>query len=256
MTILADLGLIMLLNLMYHQIVTPDRPHMLEKFEKHLVYLKSNFHITTPLAAMATDKINITLTFDDAYFDFYHCIYPLLQKYQIKAILGIPTGLIEDKCNNRAEVRLNVAYPQALEDPLEKPKQPLCSFEEIKIMTDSGLVEAASHSHSHINLSKSLPKEVLDTEILKSKDILSEKLGTLVNYFIYPFGKFCKQTHELVCKNYTHAFRIGGAINLNNKNQMLYRIDADHIWKNNIKISKVYLLKLKLKYYLNILRGK
>lgn len=96
----------MLLNLMYHQIVTPEKPEMLDKFEQHLKYLKSNYHITTP-TLLRKNQINVSLVFDDAYFDFYHYVFPLLKKYQIKAILGVPTGLLAD--NNT--LKLGLVYP-------------------------------------------------------------------------------------------------------------------------------------------------
>lgn len=134
-------------------------------------------------------------------------------------------------------------------------KQPLCSYSEIKTMVDSGLVLPASHSHTHIDLSQQLSADILNTEVVQSKKILEQKLNTDIDYFVYPFGKFCAKTHNLVLQNYKFAFRIGGAINLNAK-KMLYRIDADDIWQHNKTISKFFLLKLKLKYYLNIFRGK
>ena len=61
----------MLISLMYHHINGKEFSNDLEVFEKHLEYLTKNYMIVTPDDELKLDK-NLCLTFDDAYFDFYH----------------------------------------------------------------------------------------------------------------------------------------------------------------------------------------
>ena len=87
----------------------------------------------------------------------------------------------------------------------------------------------------------------LTDDIIQSKNILNKKLNTNIDTFVYPFGKMNKQIHNKITEHYKYAMRIGSSIN-KNWNNLIYRIDADYLWQNNIKISNILLAKLKFKY--------
>jgi peptidoglycan/xylan/chitin deacetylase (PgdA/CDA1 family) len=97
------------------------------------------------------------LTFDVERPDFYSDVYPLLKKYGFKATVFVRTDYVENGCP---------------------------SWEQLREMRDSGLVEIGSHSVGHPVLTcLSLPEA--KREILMSKAILEEKLGSRIVIFSY-----------------------------------------------------------------------
>ncbi len=126
----------------------------------------------------------ILITFDDGYRSNYKLLYPILQKYNVKACISII-----------------VLMP-------DLPADNFCFWSELQEMTDSGLVEIGSHSYRLHNLGEDsgnydakgangverragesdadFKARVLD-DIQLSHDRIVEKLGG-VTCFAYPFG--------------------------------------------------------------------
>ena len=119
----------MLLVLMYHQIVNPKSSHGLEEFKQHLQYLQDHYPIILPGGAIQKNTINLCLTFDDAYFDFYYHMFPILQKQSIPAIVGVPTNLIQENTTAKNKDRLAIPYPLGLEQT-NKEYTTLCTWQE------------------------------------------------------------------------------------------------------------------------------
>jgi len=222
----------MLVSLMYHHINGKEFSNDLEVFEKHLEYLIKYYKIVTPDDKLQSGK-NLCLTFDDAYFDFYHFVFPLLKKYNIKAILAVPVGLIEDECSASIKQRLSLSHYEIYEDKNYIHFGSFCSWRELREMSSSGLVKMASHSYKHKDLS--LDEVDLHQEIIKSKEILEDKLNIKVDSFVLPFGRYNYDSLKLLKENYKYIFKVGQGINKNfdGVNGLIYRIDADN--KKDIK---------------------
>lgn len=96
---------------------------------------------------------SILLTFDDGYFDNYKYVFPLLKKYNIKATIFLNTLYIKDKRENDPEILLNYdANYKAIENFLKvenSGSEQYMTWEEIKEMYDSGLIDFQAHSHKH-----------------------------------------------------------------------------------------------------------
>lgn len=246
----------MILVLMYHQIADPKQPENLSKFRRHLQELAYHFPNVLPGESITKRKLNICLTFDDAYYDFYHHIFPLLQEFNMKAVLGIPTERIKSKTAIPAKERLTIPYPEGLNLSVAARTTPLCTWEEIAEMVNSGFVEPASHSHTHANLLE--PTSHLDTEIIYSKQEIFNRLGVRPKTFIYPFGKMNRQLQKKVQPHYDYSMRIGSALNLKwqQRDGLLYRIDADHLWKTNTPLNLPKIIQYGLKGLSNWVRFK
>lgn len=249
----------MLLILMYHQIVDPLQPYGTAEFKTHLQYLQDNFPLKIPGSSLEPNTINICLTFDDAYFDFYHSVFPILRQMGIPAVLGIPTSFIPDTVHATTVERLSVAYPSGILAH-SRSSDPLCSWQEIKEMIKSGLVIPASHSSSHADLTNlpsfSCVTKFVQHELVESKQLLEQKLSTTVDTFIFPYGKMSAFMQQQAKTHYKFLMRIGGAINLGWDAPVLYRLDAQHLWPTNEPIDRWLIQKARLKYWLNQLRNK
>lgn len=241
-----------LLILMYHRISDTTRQGTLEHFRSHLESIVQKWPVVLP-GERLTSPMNVCITFDDAYYDFYHYVYPLLRSMNIKAVLGVPTDFIQERTQVAPQTRLSVPYPLALEPPFHQEKSPLCTWEELAEMADSSHVALASHSASHCHLSRD--RCDLDQELAKSKSIIEQKCFTRVNTFIYPFGNLSRSLAKQVSKHYSYSMRIGGAMN-SGWSPLLYRVDAEQFWPTNQPIKKQQLAQLYWRYWFNRVRGK
>ncbi|MGQ9688608.1 MAG: poly-beta-1,6-N-acetyl-D-glucosamine N-deacetylase PgaB [Desulfobaccales bacterium] len=140
----------------------------------------------------------VLLTFDDAYESFYTRVFPLLRLLQVPAVLSVVTSWIEN--------------PGA---QLYKNKQ-LMTWDQIREVSDSGLVTVASHSHALHKLIPANPQGNLEAaganlkymaearryeteaefrrrlraDLAESRDILRQKLGKPVTILTWPFGAY------------------------------------------------------------------
>lgn len=246
-----------LLVLMYHKIFEPTSPDNIKKFEQHLHYLKNTYSIVSPGDKLDAHKLNICLTFDDAYYDFYSHVYPLLQNYQAKALLAVPTKYILDSTEVSPETRLSVPYPTGMDNQLYQTHVPFCTWQELSIMAASPNVILASHSHSHLHLAKELKNhQDFERELILSKHLIEHKTQAPVNSFIYPYGNFSRRLDSKIHQDYRYTFRIGSALNHSWERGLLYRVDATPFWLNDAPINAAKLNHYKKQYYWNRVRLK
>ncbi len=161
----------MLVVLMYHRVFQTPFPSQLHAFLKHLTQLTECYNIVAPGDKLKKNQINLCLTFDDAYFDFYHYVFPLLKKLKVPAVLAIPSVLILDSTTLDETTRLNVPYEQAIN--AYQSHASLCTWPEINEMVASGLVIPAVHVLTHQALTK--PELNLEQEVIYAKQLLQEK---------------------------------------------------------------------------------
>ena len=110
-------------------------------FEQKLIYLQENGYDTIDSdewlhsIVHGNDKTSkkVILTFDDGDVSLYRTVFPLLKKYQCKAVAFICPGLI----------------PEDQSDPLLDCGRKLCTWSEIREMHESGHVDFQSHSFRH-----------------------------------------------------------------------------------------------------------
>ncbi|PLY11571.1 MAG: polysaccharide deacetylase [Arcobacter sp.] len=208
---------------MYHHVNSDRCSNNIEVFEKHMQYIASHFQTTFPTKKELKGKY-ACLVFDDAYADFYYLTFPILKKYNIKALLAVPTKYILDVCSQTPEVRMSFEHNDEFKN---YEKGTFCTFKEMKEMIESGLVQIASHSHTHTNL---LEEDVnIKEELILSQQILEEKLSIKVESFVFPFGKYNDAIATETLNYYTYAFRIGNAIHkdFSGIKGINYRVDAD-----------------------------
>ena len=115
----------------------------------------------------------IILTFDDGYGDFYTTVFPLLKKYNMKAVLYVIVNAVD--------------------------KPGYITSAQAKEMAHSGYVEIGSHTMDHVNLKKANDKDAYN-QLFESKKKLSEIIGKPVEDFAYPFGFFSDRDRSIVNK--------------------------------------------------------
>lgn len=217
----------MLTVVMYHHINSDDLPlsNSDQMMEAHLKLISERF--TTLFPGDTSVSGGICLTFDDAYYDFYHYVFPLLKQYNLKALLAVPSAFILSDTALPAEQRLSLKHHEIYEGDNYKTYAPFCTYTELREMVKSGHVAIASHSMNHINLSEEGCD--LEREILGSKVALEENLGFRVDSFVLPYGKYNDEAVRLAREHYSYVFRIGNALNpsWDGIGGLIYRIKGD-----------------------------
>ncbi|ART80330.1 polysaccharide deacetylase family protein [Oceanisphaera avium] len=185
--------------IMYHRFIKDDTEKgvhgtymHVDMLEKHFKLLKRLGYETLIFSDLAkqgvAERLNpnkkyIMLTVDDGYKDNYELLFPLLKKYNFKAVIYAVTG---EEFN-----RWDVEQP----DNPEK-RVPLMSPAQIKEMANSGLVEFGGHTLTHPHLD-TLDKETQRFEIAENKAQLEQLIGKPLYSFAYPFGSHNQDSKDL-----------------------------------------------------------
>lgn len=171
--------------LMYHSIddssaaacVTPKR------FEEQMAYLRRVGYQAVNLDAvcgyMAQNASQpfkpIVITFDDGYRDNLEKAYPILMKYEMCATIFLATDHLG--FSNRWNAGEGV------------PQRPLMTWEEIREAAKEPLFSFQSHTSSHPKLTR-IPISQVREEMLRSKQVIEDRLGRPCYHFAYPYGDF------------------------------------------------------------------
>lgn len=246
----------MLLILMYHRINASKYSNGLDMFSAHLRFIAKHYPVVLPGDPLPSGETAVCLSFDDAYFDFYHYVFPLLTEFKIRALLSVPVKYIADSTAVDWYTRLSTPSDEAMENDVYMRKLPFCTWDELSRMITSGLVEVASHSYSHRNLTDN--DADLKKEIVGSKALLEEKLSQKITTFVYPFGKMNKKIHSFVAGHYPYAMRIGSALNKDwhNARGLLYRVSGDGMIDPAQPFKKTNMSRYMFNYLVNTIRGK
>ena len=142
---------------LYHQVNPISSNVSPELFEEHLKIIKKYNMETITISEYYNNNINknsMLLTFDDGYYDNFKYVFPLLKKYNMKATIFLNTLYIMDKRENEPEIKdNNTVNLEAMKKYIENGKATInqyMSWEEIKEMYDSGLIDFQAHSHKHM----------------------------------------------------------------------------------------------------------
>jgi len=195
--------------LMYHHVnhhkgdivtVTP------EVFEGEMEYLSKKGYRTLKIDELFSyvkgesilHEKGVLITFDDGWLDNYIYAFPVLKKYKINAVIFLITERVEAASNivrsQESGVRSNeIIIPshngckRLIKDG--RGDEVVLNWDIIKEMMGSGLVEFYSHTNSHARCDL-LSEDELKEELMKSKEIIEEKLGSPCQYLCWPYGRY------------------------------------------------------------------
>jgi peptidoglycan/xylan/chitin deacetylase (PgdA/CDA1 family) len=152
-----------------------------ETFAQQLDVITKNYHPIT-LSELEDCYMNkkeiprnaVLLTFDDGYLDNYTYAYPLVLRKRVPITIFLSTSEVGTAEN-------------------------ILTWEQVKEMYDSKLVEFSSHGANHKRLRKCSDADVV-FELTNSKEILEGMVGKPVRSFCYPYGAFDKRVRRLMFK--------------------------------------------------------
>ncbi|MDD2773804.1 MAG: polysaccharide deacetylase family protein [Elusimicrobiales bacterium] len=233
--------------LMYHH-VAADREVTPADFERHLRYFRENGWRTPDLGEFADflngerslPGKNVLLTFDDGYADNWICAAPLLKKYGFRAVVFVTTSRLTDN-----PPRKTLADGAASPDTLKNERGPdgFLSWREVKIMTESGVFEAGSHTETHNNFDKRAKWADMEGELRRSAAVIDDKTGARPLGVGWPWGYFEPRFLDYAKRaGYKLAFTTRPGANISGK-------DTFHIRRFKIKTGNLNWLKRRLWLY-------
>lgn len=171
-------------------------------FEEDLKYLKNNNYTTITVSDLIDYVYNdgtlpekpIMLTFDDGYYNNYYYAFPLLEKYECKAVISPIAHMTELFTVNED---ISVSYGHI-------------SVDNIKEMVQSGYVEIQNHSYDMHKLKPRMGvekkqgeslesyKSVIEKDIMTAQSYLKDNAGVTPQCFVYPFGAKSEETEKIV----------------------------------------------------------
>lgn len=156
--------------------------------EAQLKYLTENGYdpiFFSDLPHLDQYKKPVILTFDDGYNNNYTDLYPLLQKYNVKAtIFVIPASV-------GGQYSMTVA--------------------QIKEMADSGLVSIQSHTQDHKELA-SLSADQQKQQFAQSQLAIARMTGRIPSVLSYPSGSYDSNTLSLAPEYFDMAVKSRGGL--------------------------------------------
>ena len=152
------------------------------------------------LRALATPETLPTrsalLTFDDGYSSMRRVTLPLLRCFEVPAVLFVPTDYVGGRNTFDAGA---------------EPDEPICDWDDLRELARGG-VSIQSHAASHRRFSELSARE-REEEVVRSKEVLEEHLGTPCRVIAFPYGDPgpSDDPGALVIAGYEAAFLYGGS---------------------------------------------
>lgn len=176
-----------------------------EEFEADLSYLKNNGYT----AITAEDLIRyhedgnplpdkpVMLTFDDGYLSYLEYAVPLLEQYDMKAVVSI-VGSYTDTYTN-TEDRC-VSYAHLNWDDVSK----LSSSDHTEIQNHTYDMHKISGGRNGCAIMKGEDtahyKQIFTEDVKKMRDLIYQNTGKHADCFTYPFGFLCGESEEEIKK--------------------------------------------------------
>ena len=234
---------------MYHHVGADKFSNSVPVLENHLKYISEHFNVVLPGDELSKTLPNICLIFDDASYSFYSITLPLIRHIGVRVVLAVsPKYIVDSGADIAPSIRLSVPADDMMQGDNYLKTVPFCSWMELEEICASGLVKVASHSFSHSNL---LHSPHVEDELVRSKEILQQKLALAVDSFVYPYGQFNASIVDHVRKYYRYGFAVGAGDNRtwDGVGGILFRIFADDLPDPTSMFSRLNLKKYELLRY-------
>ncbi|PJF40381.1 MAG: hypothetical protein D6737_03735 [Chloroflexi bacterium] len=141
----------------YHSVATPHTPDSVtpQAFEHHLQYLKRNGYHTLTADELHAHLVfgervppkSVVLTFDDGRATLWTIAYPLLKKYEMRAVCFLVPGAMTAE-----GVRPHIGdAPEQIDDlaNADVGDAPVITWAETRLMHESGIIDFQSHTRDH-----------------------------------------------------------------------------------------------------------
>lgn len=138
----------------------------------------------------------VMLTFDDGWRDNYIYARPVLEKYNMKAVIFVNTEYIRENEETRGPYPEDYDYPSMQAFLKQEEIQPhYCTWNELRDMKESGIMDIQSHTMNHrlfLKQTDSIEKnrERLAQSLSQSREQIEKHLNAPCNGLAWPWGRY------------------------------------------------------------------
>lgn len=220
--------------IMYHHILKDESRHgdfiiSPDDLESDLKYIKKQGYTTIGTKELINFKQNgvplpekpIMLTFDDGHLSYLEYVVPLLEKYNMRAIVSIVGSYTNDYTKN-PDKSVSYAY---------------LSWDDIKKLSESTHTEIANHTYDMHKIGKRKGcakikgessdeyKKIFSEDTEKMQKLISDYTGKRADCFTYPFGCYCNDAEEEIKKSgFLLSLTCNEGINNITRNSSLFKL--------------------------------
>lgn len=196
--------------IMYHHILKEKSKHgkfviSPDEFEADLKYLEANGYTTITADALIRyceeseplpDK-PVMLTFDDGYLSYMEYAVPLLEKYEMSAVVSI-VGAYTDEYSVQDDRCVSYAH---------------LNWDDVNSLSNSTHTEIQNHTYDMHKISGGRNgcskmrgensehyKKVFTDDVRKMRSLIYQNTGKQANCFTYPFGFLCGEAEDEIKK--------------------------------------------------------
>lgn len=173
-----------------------------QSFESDLAFLKSNGYEAVTVSDLIDYVYNdkplpkkpVMITFDDGYYNNLVYAAPLLEKYNMKAVISV-IGRYSDEYTRTGEKNPNYSH---------------LVWEDVRELSKSGVFEVQNHSYDLHSMSKSRSgsmknswesaedyKELFTGDTKRCEQLLNA-IGIKAECYTYPFGTYCGEAEKYI----------------------------------------------------------
>jgi peptidoglycan/xylan/chitin deacetylase (PgdA/CDA1 family) len=238
-----------LLVLRYHRARAGLDGNSPEMLDAHFAHVGRTFENVLPGERLSLARPNACLAFDGAFYDFYASVFPLLRKHRLRALLAVAPATIRDQTSTAGPERLAVATSVAYSQPTADA---FCTWHELEEIARSGHVAVAANGYTHRRLDSG--DTDTEAEVHVPRTLLSSRLATPVESFVFPYGRFSRRALDEARSGYDFVFGEGNASNQGWRQPTLYRINADNLASPDAPFAPGRMVALRVRRFWNQLR--
>jgi len=197
---------------LYYHHIEPTDPVTPEVFEAQIKYLLSKGYNSISLnelhefmlGKLKVARKSFVLTYDDGFYCNYHYLFPILKRYNLKATIFVVSA-VRKQLSNKQGKEQGSGYPSrtgANEEAVNK----FASWDELKTMLSSGLVQIEDHSLFHDRIYISNTVKGFNTDIDPDWPVYGDTASGTVRYKTGSYLAYKKFTGDIKLNDYLVNF--------------------------------------------------
>lgn len=175
----------MFASIMYHHAGEGEFGNPQDLLDRQCRYLRRRNIRTVWPGEPVRDGCCLCLVFDDATYDFYHFVWPLLMRHGLRAILAVPTAHIPHTTEASDGERLGLALSALTRATRPQTHAGFCTWPELERMRASGSVLLVPHGHIHAKVAS---VESFMGEASEACELLRRRTGHCPDAYVLPYG--------------------------------------------------------------------